>query len=228
VLAHATPALDKLLVFRGIQPLYGAYLLEHLGHADREERLQAFESVLEMPRPLLRYVRVPLGERPPGPLELRLDPDLIQRGLIAAPIPKDESEDDDNGDYWEERPPTLAEKLRLLFDATYPDVTDVRTQAVWCAGELLRFAGNFNLYVKSRDLVKQEGIVFRHLLRLILLLGEFLQVPPSDMDPNEWQADLRDLRDHLTASCRAIDPTSTDEMIELAHAADLVEGETPP
>jgi hypothetical protein len=48
------------------------------------------------------------------------------------------------------------------------------------------------------------------------------------MDPNEWQADLRDLRDHLTASCRAIDPTSTDEMIELAHAADLVEGETPP
>ena len=31
---------------------------------------------------------------------------------------------------------------------------------------------------KSRDLVKQEGIVFRHLLRLILLCGEFAQVSP--------------------------------------------------
>ena len=79
VLATPTAALDKLLVFRGIHPLYGAYLLEHLGYADRQERLQAFESVLEMPRPLLRYVRVPIGERPPGPLEMRLDPELIQR-----------------------------------------------------------------------------------------------------------------------------------------------------
>ena len=31
----------------------------HLGIADRDERLQALESVLEMPRPLLRYLRVP-------------------------------------------------------------------------------------------------------------------------------------------------------------------------
>jgi len=32
----------------------------------------------------------------------------------------------------------------------------------------------------------------------------------------------------LTASCRAVDPTSTDEMIEKAHAADVVEGEAVP
>jgi hypothetical protein len=30
----------------------------------------------------------------------------------------------------------------------------------------------------------------------------------------------------LTASCRVVDPTSTDLMIESAHAADVVEGET--
>ena len=54
-----TPELDKLLVFRGIHPLYGAFLLGQLGIADRDERVQAFESVLEMPRPMLRYVRVP-------------------------------------------------------------------------------------------------------------------------------------------------------------------------
>ena len=75
-------------------------------------------------------------------------------------------------------------KLRLLFDAVNPEVTDVNTTAVWAAGELLRFDGNFNKFVQSRDLVKQEGIVFRHLLRLILLCGEFSQVTPADVTPN--------------------------------------------
>jgi superfamily II DNA/RNA helicase len=224
--AVPTPALDTLLVFRSVHPLYGAFLVQQLGIADRNERVQALESVLEMPRPLLRYVRVPRpDELPPGPLAVnRLDPDLIRRGLILAPVPKTEEEEDE--DEWEERPPTLAEKLRLLFDATHPTVHDVSTQAVWAAGELLRYAGNFNLYVRTRDLVKQEGIVFRHLLRLILLCGEFAQVTPPDADAAEWQADLRDLAERLTASCREVDPASTDEVIEHAHAADVVEGET--
>ena len=74
--------------------------------------------------------------------------------------------------------------------------------------------------------MKQEGIVFRHLLRLILLCGELMLVNPPDVAPADWQAELRDLADQLTASCRAVDPTSTDEVIELAHAADVVEGET--
>jgi len=57
------------------------------------------------------------------------------------------------------------------------------------------------------------------------LCGEFAQVTPADTSVNEWQADLREIADRLTASCRAVDPTSTDEMIEHAHAADVVEGE---
>jgi hypothetical protein len=36
---------------------------------------------------------------------------------------------------------------------------------------------------------------------------------------------MRGLAEQLTASCRAVDPASTDEMIEKAHAADVVEGE---
>jgi superfamily II DNA/RNA helicase len=227
--AHATPALDTLLVFRSIHPLYGAFLLKHLGIANREERLQALESVLEIPKPLLRYVRVPWpDELPPGPLATtRLDDELIQRGLIAAPVPKgedEEEEDDERG--WEERPTTLADKLRMLFDATHPDVFDVSTLAVWAAGELLRtYAGNFNLYVRTRDLIKQEGIIFRHLLRLILLCGEFAQVTPEGMTSEEWQAEMREIADRLTESCRAVDPASTDEVIQQAHAADVVEGE---
>lgn len=227
VRATATPLLERLLVFRSVHPLYASYLVDQLGIANREERLQAFESVLEMPRPLLKFVRVPWpDDLPPGPLAVdRLDAELIQRGLIAAPVPKEETEEDDD-DEWEERPPTLAEKLRLHFEALYPAVEDVSTASVWCAGELLRFGGNFNKYVQSRDLAKQEGIVFRHLLRLILLLGEFAQVTPPDTTAEAWQADLRDLAERLTESCRTVDPASTDEMIQQAQAAaDVVEGE---
>jgi len=228
--ATPTAKLDQLLVFRSIHPLYAAFLLQHLGIADRNERLQAFESTLEMPRSVLRYVRVPWQEDlPPGPLALtRLDEDLIKRGLmIAKATPVEGEEEDDDWSPWreEEHPPTLSEKLRLLFDATYPDVHDVTTQSVWAAGELLQFGGNFNKFVQAKDLVKQEGILFRHLLRLILLLGEFAEVTPDGMDATAWQTELRDIADQLTASCREIDPTSTDEAMAQAHAADVVEGE---
>jgi hypothetical protein len=227
ILAKPTAKLEQLLVFRSVHPLYAAFLLEQLGIADRDERLQALESVLEMPRPLLRYVRVPY-DLPPGPLAMtRLDADLVSRGLIAAPVPESAEEEDDGDDRFEERPPALADKLRLLFDARYAEIEDVSTQAVWCAAELLRFNGNFNLYVKARDLVKQEGIIFRHLLRLILLCGEFAQVAPTEGSADDWRAELRDVSERLTASCREIDPTSTDEAIERALAADVVEGESP-
>jgi hypothetical protein len=227
--AHPTPELDKLLVFRSIHPFYGAYLVNQLGIADRFERIQALESVLEMPRPLLRYVRVPLPDRlPPGPLATtRLDQELVQRGLVAAHLvaPPNEEEDPD-GDEDEEYPPTLADKLALYFEALYPDVTDFRTQSVWCAGELIKeFNGNFNKFVQTRDLTKQEGIVFRHLLRLILLCGEFAQITPPGTTSEDWLAELRGIAGILTQSCREVDPASTDMMIEQAGAVDVVEPE---
>ena len=144
-------------------------------------------------------------------------------------MPKTPEEEEEEKDPYaeEERLPTLGDKLRLLFDATHPEVHDVTTQPVWAAGELLRYNGNFNLYVRTRDLVKQEGIIFRHVLRLILLCGEFEQVTPPDTNADEWRRDLREVADRLTASCREVDPASTDEAIEKAHAADVVEGEVP-
>jgi hypothetical protein len=214
-------------VFRAVHPLYGAFLLEHLGKMSRDERIQAFESVLELPRPLLKFVRVP-WELPPGPFQAEtLDPDLLNRGLIAAQLPKAEGEPDDEEEFipWDERPPVFGEKLRLLFDATHPDVTDVSTQAVWAAGEVLAFGGNFNTYITHKDLAKQEGIIFRHLLRLILLTDEFAQLTPPGVEPAVWQADLKDIADRLTETCRQVDPTSTEETIKKAHAADVVEGE---
>lgn len=225
--AQPLESLDQLLVFRAVHPLYGAFLMEHLGMASQEERVQAFESVLELPRPLLKFVRVPY-ELPPGPLATeRLDPELIARGLMIAKAPPAEGEpEEDEFIPWDERPPVFAEKLRLLFEATHPEVTDISAQAVWAAGEVLRFNGNFNNYISSKDLAKQEGIIFRHLLRLILLMEEFAELTPPGVETAQWQADLKAISDVLTAACRSVDPTSTEEAIKKAHGADVVEGES--
>src|SRR5262249_36730776 len=123
-------------------------------------------------------------------------------------------------------PPSFAEKLFMFFESLYPDVDDLHVQSVWSAAELLRFNGDFNGYVKQRDLSKQEGIIFRHLLRLILLGAEFPELPPPDTTPEEWKGWLRDVEGRLAASCRKVDPSSTDAVIQSAKAADVVEGET--
>jgi hypothetical protein len=230
VLATPTDKLPTLLAFRSIHPLYAAFLLDHLAMADPVERLQAFESVLELPRPILKFVRPPWpDELPPGPLASGyLDNELIQRGLIAAPKPPSEDDDEeDEDDRFAERPPSLAEKLFLLYEALYPEACDLQVQGVWAANPLLRdYAGNFNLYVKSRDLTKQEGLIFRHLLRLILLCGEFATLTPAKADPVEWQQFLQETISRLTDACRAVDPTSTDDVMQHAHDAGLVEGES--
>ena len=103
--AYPTPELANLLVFRSINPLYGAFLLKYLGIADQDERVQALESVLEVPTSILRDVRVPqLRDLPPGPLAReRLDALLIERGLVTAEQLRDKSEDD--GLNWEDAGP---------------------------------------------------------------------------------------------------------------------------
>jgi len=232
-LAHATDKLPKLLKFRGVNPIYGLYLVDHLGMANRAERLQAFESVLELPGSVASYVRVPRQDvLPPGPLAVnRLDPLLIQHGL-ATP---EELSQQANREFWEQMKEkdrsfgeyeedrvfvlTLAEKLRRLFDFEDPDV-EIRTNSVWAAGEILEFQGDFNKYVTSRSLQKQEGIIFRHLLRLTLLLEEFIPMVPPDTSAIEWEIDLHEISQILTECCRKVDPASTNEILESAHKTD--------
>ena len=149
----------------------------------------------------------------------------MERGLVTAEQLRDKS--DDEGLNWEERwTPTLAEKLRMLFDSEFPDVHDLVTRPVWIAGEVLRYGGDFNKLITSKGIVRQEGIIFRHLLRFILLCGEFSQISPPDIDPDAWRAELRDLADEITNCCRAVDPESTDKAIEAAvKAPDVIRGE---
>jgi superfamily II DNA/RNA helicase len=222
--AHPTPELAKLLMLRGVNPLYGIFLVNQLGIADRRERMQAIESLLEMPGSVGYHLRVPgQDELPPGPLAVtRLDGQLLRLGLASpeelTAAPKEE--EDRRRSSFEERVwvLTLADKLRRLFDYDFPDVHDVRTQPVWAAGELLEFGGDFNKYITSKALQKQEGVIFRHLLRLILLLGEFVQFCPPDTTDDEWRGDLIDVANTLTESCRRVDPTSTEKALERAEA----------
>jgi hypothetical protein len=102
----------------------------------------------------------------------------------------------------------------------------MRIMPVWAAGELLSQGGDFNKYVTAKGLTRQEGMVFRHFLRLILLCSEFMQVCPALADPEDWQSFLQDLSGQLTESCRAVDPESTDKAIAAAQSqVDLVKGE---
>lgn len=229
-LARPTRKLEKLTQLRGINPLYGLFLVEQLGIASREERIQAFESVLEMPRSMMSFVRVPGHEElPPGPLaKERLDPLLLQLGLAsiqelgAAPPPgEDEPEKDprnpDRDEFGERiRILTIADKIKLLFDHQFPGVPEVPITSCWAAGEVLQFEGNFNKYVTSKGLQKQEGVIFRHLLRLTLLLGEFRELVPPECDPFAWQDEIDEIVDRLAETCRRVDPNSTDKALEEA------------
>lgn len=227
--ARPTPDLQKLLLLRGVNPLYGVFLVNQLGIADRNERIQALESVLEMPPAVAYHLHVPGHEElPPGPLATtRLDLYLLQLGLVTAEQLGAAQPEERDGPraFYEEEPVyvlTLADKLRMWFDNDFPGVHDLRTRPVWAAGELLQFAGNFNKFITSKQLQKQEGIIFRHLLRLILLIGEFTQLSPPDLDPQQWREEMQEIADRLTESCRQVDPTSTDKALEQAQSDDTL------
>ena len=218
--ATATDKLDDLLLLRAVHPLYALFLMNHLGVADRNERILAMESLLELPRSLGRAVRVPpLDELPPGPLATeRLDPQLLKLGLATVEELGGAAEDEDDNVGWfdEEYVPilTLPRKLQRLFEYDFPDVHDLRVWPCWVAGEVLTYECDFNKYVTSNKLQKQEGMVFRHLLRMILLIDEFAMLCPPDVDQHEWQRELGNIADQLEETCRVADPQTTDLWLE--------------
>ena len=234
--AYPTPKLKTISALRGVNQVYGAFLLEQLGLADRGERLQAFESLLEIPNTVARYLRVPRQDvLPRGRLATeRLDQELLSLGLATTDelvMPSEEEEERKReerrrfGDYMEERVYTLpfADKLRRLFDFRYPGV-NLRMIPVWAAGDLLLDdKGDFNNYILSKNLQKQEGVVFRHLLRLILLVEEFIPLSPVDGDPREWRADLNEIYCQLVESCRNVDPSCVEETLRASKRNDLLQ-----
>ena len=228
--AYPNEPLTNLLSFKSINPLYGMFLLDVLPYASGPERVQALESVLVFPGAVSRNLRIPRPDMMPlSPFVTDfLNPELLQRGLATiTELGGAPSEDDDDGGYHDPdewvRPLNFPEKLLRLFRHEYPGVSDVPMTDVWAAGELLNFGGDFNKLVTTRKIAKQEGILFRHILRFILLCEEF--VPHVDPD-SVWHGELHSISHQLTEACRAIDPRSTDMMIESAHAVDPLLAET--
>jgi hypothetical protein len=220
--AVPTEKLGQLLQLKGVHPLYAIFLMNHLGIADRRERIQAIESLLELPGSLGRTVDVPpLAEFPAGPLATtRLDPQLLKMGLATVDELYGPAEDEDPRE-WRERflegPPrvlTLAHKLQRLFQVDYPTVSDLKVRPCWVAGEVLEFGGDFNLYITSKKLQKQEGMIFRHLLRTILLVDEFALLCPPEVEHGEWQDELGDIAYQLEETCRRADAASTDQWLD--------------
>ncbi len=234
--ARPTDRLELLVRLRSINPLYGVFLAGHLAIADQTERLLALESALELPGTIARLVRVPkLDEMPAGPLAtLRLDGRLLELGLATQEelIGKQRSEEDEppKRGLFDEPPVyqiSIGEKLRRLFNWDFPKVHDVFTTPVHVAGELLEFGGNFNKYILAKGLQKQEGMIFRHILRLILLLDEMASIPPAETEPEQWEDPLDDLIDRLTECCRAVDPESADEALEISRGGDELTEQLP-
>ena len=218
--ATPTEKMQDLLLLRGVHPLYAVFLTKHLGIADRNERVMAFESLLELSRSLGKAIRIPKPEEmPPGPLATeRLDPQLLKLGLATVDEfgykDPDEDEEKQRGFYDEWVPIlTLPHKLQRLFQFDFPAVQDLRITPVWVAGEVLQYGTDFNKYITANKLQKQEGILFRHLLRLVLLLDEMVEICPPDVEYETWKADLNDIANQLEETCRGVEPEGTEQWL---------------
>ena len=216
ITARPTERLKQLMVFRAVHPLYGLFLLDHLAKADEPELIQILESLLAIPGSVAKAMRVPWPDRlPPGPLATEVvDPALLTQGLATLEDMYPPADQSDVEFELRKYPIPLATKMKMLFENTIDHAGGLYVTPVWAVGDLLERGGDFDQFVRSRELVKQEGIVFKHLLRMILLCEEFAQLTPVGTTPPEWELRLRKISEVLTATCRAVDPQSTDEMLE--------------
>ena len=204
------------MVFRAVHPLYGLFLMDYLGKAEPHEWVQVLESLLEMPGSVAKSLRVPWpDELPPGKLAIEtVDPAILTRGLATQEDLYPQADQSDLPPELRKYPVPLAQKMRMLFESEIDHAGGLFVTPVWAAGDLLAHGGDFDKFVRARDLVRQEGILFKHLLRMILLCAEFEELTPRDVTPEEWRTRLAGVSDVLTTACRAVDPQSTDELLE--------------
>jgi hypothetical protein len=214
--------IHELVTFRSIDPLYGSFLSTELAKADVAEKVLAIESVLPIPPAIQRPVR-PAEDLEPGPLQRQvLEPRLIQLGIIGSNVPTDQPDEaEGERDYWAEeqaddQPRTLADMLKAVFDAKLETPEDIFVQPKRILGGILDAGGDFFKFTKARNLSKNEGLILRHLLRLVILTGEFSE--RSGGDP-----DYATIGEQATEVCQSVDPRYTDRF--LAAEAEAKEAE---
>jgi hypothetical protein len=217
LLAKPTERIEQMLSFRAVNPLYGVFLLEYLGQMEPLERLQILESLLELPMGVAARVRPPRHEQmpPSDAVQTLVDTPLIQAGLFTPEelYPKPPYEQDLAFGEMPRFPIPLAEKMKLCFRSRVSVTGPLPIVPAFAAGELFNLDDDFKTLIQTRELGHQEGLVFRHLLRLILLCQEFRAVRPIGLDPDVWHAELDGWSERLTQVCLAVDPQSTDEVL---------------
>ena len=173
-----------------------------------------------------------LEDMPAGTLATTLlDPKLLTLGLatpeeLGARPEQDEQEIQDRGfgrvmfDEPRVWPLTIGEKIHRLFQNEFPHVQGVRVRPVWIVGDLLNYDGDFDKYVTTKKLQKEEGILLRHCLRMILFLDEMANVPPENTTVETWEDRLDELANILTESCRRADPQTTEEVLSQDEAGE--------
>jgi superfamily II DNA/RNA helicase len=221
--ASPTESMNGLLLLRGVHPLYSMFLMNHLGIADRNERIMAFESLLELSRSLGKATRIPRhDELPPGPLQTtRLDSQLLKMGLATMDELALNPNEDEQLKPWDDGYVpilTLPHKLQRLFQFDFPYVNDLRITPVWVVGEVLNYGEDFNKYITSNKLQKQEGVVFRHLLRFILLIDEMAELCPPDVEHEVWQSEIWPIANQLEEICKKADPKNTEQWLAESRA----------
>jgi hypothetical protein len=102
----------------------------------------------------------------------------------------------------------------MLFESEIDHAGGLFVTPVWAVGDLLAHGGDFDKFVRARDLIKQEGVLFKHLLRMILLCREFEQLTPQDAEPDAWHTRLTSISEALARACRTVDPQCTDDVLE--------------
>ena len=195
----------RLESFRSIDPLYGSYLARELATASFDEKLFALESVLSVPPRIVRLAGLPDWEA--GPLQTNvLEPHMIAMGVaLAQPEPEAEQDDFNPWKEEEDRPPNFPEMLKLAFESSLTTPEDTYVQTKWLAGGIIDSQDDFHAFVSSRSLQKNEGVIYRHLLRLVILTGEFRQLTE---DP-----DYELLGERVTAACQQVDPNYTERFL---------------
>lgn len=207
------PTIDRLIAFRSVDPLFGDFLVQQLNFANFDEKILVLESALEVPPSIERHVRIP-DTLAIGPLQQEvLAPLLIQMGVTVAKVDSEtDTEDDwvDDDDSDAERPPTLPEMLKIVFESKLANPEPVTIQPKWLAGSAAAYDCEFYKLVRAHELVKQEGLVLRHLLRLVILAGEFSALSE---DP-----DYQRIADIAMRTCQRVDPEYTNRYLAEAVA----------
>jgi hypothetical protein len=103
--------------------------------------------------------------------------------------------------------------LMLLFQNKLAVPDRFFMQPKWVAGAAIAAGGEFFKFVGAHNLVKQEGIVLRHLLRLVILAGEFFA---RTSDPA-----YQEIAQQATRMCERVDARYTDRFLAEARAAML-------